>query len=104
MTNIDVACPHGLPPAYCSACCSATAERRGYLLPPDLKDRVAALERLAPNVPPVFHQLFAYLPKPGEGFSRRDRLAFLKAAAALCDVVYGPEPLNIEIKENLECP
>lgn len=66
------------------------------MIPPDLKDRVAALERLAPNVPQVFLHLFAFLPPPGEEFSAEQRTAFLRAAASVADVVYGPCPMKIE--------
>lgn len=66
--------------------------------PPDLKDRVAALERLVPNAPVIFHHLLALLPPPGSGCPKDQRLAFLRAAAALFDVVYGPEPLRIDIE------
>ena len=65
-------------------------------IPPDIKDRVAALERAAPNVPLVFLHLFALLPPPGTEFSAEQRKAFLRAAAGVADVVYGPVPMKIE--------
>ncbi len=66
--------------------------------PPDLKDRVAALERAVPNVPPIFHHLFALLPKPGEEFPVEKRLTFLRAMAHCADLTYGPTPLSLTIE------
>lgn len=65
-------------------------------LPPDLKDRVAALERCLPDIPAAFHQLFSLLPKPGENFPIEERVAFVRAVAALADVVYGVARIRIE--------
>jgi hypothetical protein len=65
-------------------------------MPPDLKDRVTALERCVPDIPAALHQLFALLPRPGEAFSTEERTAFLRAVAALADVVYGVVPMKIE--------
>lgn len=73
-------------------------------VPPDLKDRVAALERCIPNVPAAFHHLFTYLPKPGENFSSDERVAFLRAVAALADVVYGVAPITIELIQPSDHP
>ena len=70
-----------------------------FTLPPaaaNLPQRVAALERIAPNVPPIFHHLFALLPPPGADFPAENRLAFLRALAGVADVVYGPAPMKIE--------
>lgn len=64
-------------------------------IPPDLKDRVAALEDQVPHLPAAFHHLFAMLPKPGERFPTDDRVIFLRAVAAVADVIYGPASLII---------
>lgn len=66
------------------------------LIPPDLKDRVAALERSAPNVPPALHHLFALLPRAGEPFPVGDRIVFLRAIAATADVIYGQAEIRIQ--------
>jgi hypothetical protein len=55
------------------------------------------LARAAPHAPAIFHHLFARLPPPGSEFPKEQRLAFLRALAAVADVVYGPAPLRIEI-------
>jgi hypothetical protein len=68
--------------------------------PPDLKDRVAALERLVPNVPPIFHHLFALLPNPGEEFPQEKRIAFFRALSSLADLTYGPATIHIELCTN----
>ncbi len=66
-------------------------------LPPDLKDRVAALERNTPHVHPAIHNLFALLPSPGAQYSAADRVNFLKAAACLFHMIYGAtDPLQIK--------
>ncbi len=65
-------------------------------LPPDLKDRVAALERSLPDTPAAFRHLFSLLPRPGEPFPTEERIAFLRAVAALADVIYGVASMHIE--------
>jgi hypothetical protein len=65
----------------------------------DLDDRVAALERLAPDVSPVFYHLFATLPNPGEDFPADKRITFLRAVSAVADLVYGLQPLAISVQE-----
>lgn len=76
-----------------------TAKNR-MTIPPDIKDRVAALERAVPQVPPIFRHLFALLPKPGEEFPESQRLAFLCALASVADVVYGPAALTITLEKD----
>lgn len=66
-------------------------------IPPDLKDRVVALERAAPQVSPIFHYLFALLPEPGEEFPADKRLSFLRAVADIADLTYGPAALSIDL-------
>ncbi len=67
------------------------------MIPSDLKDRVAALERAIPQVPPIFHHLFALLPEPGEEFPADRRLTFLRALAAIADLTYGPSTITIDL-------
>src|SRR5882672_6419327 len=72
------------------------------IITPDLKDRAAALEDAAPQVPPIFHHLFALLPKPGEEFPADKRLTFLRALADIADLTYGPSGLTIALAQTDE--
>lgn len=71
------------------------------MIPPDLKDRVAALERAAPHVHPAFQHLFALLPTPGAEFSMAQRREFLRAAWGIAAMIYGDAgPIEIALTEN----
>jgi hypothetical protein len=56
-------------------------------IPPDLNQRVAALEAQQ-NVHPIIRELFKTLPEPGEDWPLYARVAFLEACAATFNVVY----------------
>lgn len=60
-------------------------------IPPDLNARVRQLEDQFKHVPAPVLGLFAMLPKPDEEFRAEDRASFLRALAAVCDVVYGED-------------
>lgn len=60
-------------------------------------NRITALERAIPNVPPIFHHLFALLPKPGDDFPADRRIAFLRACVNCADLVYGESTLSVEL-------
>lgn len=66
-------------------------------IPPDLKDRIAALEDQVPHIPAAFHHLFALLPKPGEQFPSKDRVVFLRAVAAVAELIYGEAGIEINL-------
>ena len=56
-------------------------------IPPDLSTRVTTLEENFPDVPPIFHQLFALLPEPGADFPHDIRVEFLRAAASIFQLI-----------------
>lgn len=62
----------------------------------DAAARAARIAAMAPNVPPIFHHLFALLPDYGQPFTGEQREAWLRAAAAVASIVYGPVPISLK--------
>ena len=60
-------------------------------IPPDLKDRVARLEKRFPDVPSIFHDLFALLPDAGDEFAFQDRVEFMRTLTSVFNMVYGSD-------------
>lgn len=53
------------------------------------------------DLPPAVRELFKLLPTPGAEFPPEHRVQFMKAAACVFWLVYGPaEPIKIEIIPN----
>lgn len=62
----------------------------------DAAARAAQIARMAPNVPPIFHHLFALLPDYDQPFTVEQREAWVRAVAAAADIVYAPVPITIK--------
>ena len=73
-------------------------------IPPDFKDRLAALERQFAHVPIPIMSLLVMLPAPGDEFAAEERVNFLRALASVCDVIYGQDGrIEVEMLMKDQC-
>lgn len=67
-------------------------------IPPDLKDRIASLEKTFAHVPSPILSLLAMLPTPESEFPSDERADLLRSLACVFNVVYGAGDDRIEVE------